>query len=237
MQTQTLLIDFLHMIDFHDLIPLFLATIVLALKPGPYMLALSSLAVRGDVPALFCFWLGSVTTVSLMYYLVLTGLSAIPDNFGLIFIFLKALAAVIFVSMGVLAVQEQDTYTEEEIEARVEKISARKALANISAGVTLGLSNPYDILFIFTAVPGLTGLTVFALQDVVVIRGTVILADVLVLCAYCIPLILIQKKLPRSLLRKVRIACGFLMIGIGVFLMINIALKFDLIKSDLVQVL
>ncbi len=224
------------MLTLHDLIPLFLAGIVLALKPGPYLIALTSLAAKGHIRALFFFWVGAITAVSLIYFIVLSGFNIIPENYGVLFIFLKAIAAMTFVAMGIKALKENEEFSDEEIEERAKKISVRDAFSNIFAGFTLGLSNPVDILFIFTAIPSLVSITVFSLRDIFLIRGTIILADILILCVYCIPLLLLRRKIPKTKFRQVRMFCGLAMIGIGVFLMVNIILQYDLIKSGLINI-
>lgn len=200
------------------------------------MLAMSSLVAKGNLRSFFFFWLGSTTTSTILYFIVLTGLSAIPENYGVIFIFFKAMAAVAFIMMGLFTIQENQEFSEQEIEERAKKISIRDTYSNIMAGFTLSLSNPYDIIFIFTVIPSLVGLTVFSLQDIMLIRGTVIVTDILVLCSYCIPIYLVRKKLSQEKLKKIRFFCGIAMIGIGIFLMTNILLQFDLIKSDLINV-
>ncbi len=225
------------MINIVDLLPLFFAALVLTLKPGPYMLAISSLAASGNIRALLSFWLGSTISLFVMYILILTGLSAIPEGLGFIFIFLKAIAAVIFIFMGAKTIQQAAEFSFEEAEKKANKISTRNLFSNFAAGSALSLSNPYDIIFIFTAVPALVGVTKFSILDALLIRGTITIVDIIVISSYCIPILLIRKKLSFTLLEKIRFGCGVAMIGIGIFLIANILMRSDLLKSDLLNIL
>jgi len=225
------------MLGFSDIIPLFFASVIMVLKPGPYVLATTSLAAKGNLRAFFVFWLGSTITSTIVYLIILRGLNFIPENYGIIFIFFKAMAAIAFITIGFLTMKENQDFSDEQIEARAKKISFRDAYANFMAGATLSVSNPYDIVFIFTVIPSLVGLTVFSFQDIFLIRGTIMLADILVISAYCIPVLILRQKLRKNKIHIIRQICGLAMIGIGIFLMFNIVLQSDLIQSNLIHAL
>lgn len=226
----------LFMLEFHDLAILFLAFLVILIKPGPEMLAFSSMAIKGDWRSIIIFWLGTTTGGTTLYFGILLTLSAIPENFGIIFIFIKSVAALIFVGMGLTGIQEAKEIPNKEAEEKIRKISMQTIFFNFTSGFLLTLGNPYVIIFVVTAVPALMNRLSFSVMDVVLIRSTVVFADILVLCAYCIPLFIVRKKIPEKYIQSVRFYTSLAMLGIGIFLIGNILLQFDLVKTNLINV-
>ncbi|MAS86565.1 MAG: hypothetical protein CMH30_01100 [Micavibrio sp.] len=204
-----------------SLLPLFLAVIVLCLKPGPYMMAFMSMAIDGKWKSMLVFWIGSVIAGTATYFFLLGTLSLLPPNFGFIFLFMKAAAAVMFVSMGLSALTQSIDQTKEAAAETKEKITTQSFLATIFAGFFLTLSNPYDLTFILAAVPTLAGTTHFSFMDILIIRGIVVTADILMLACYCVPLLFIRRAFSNERLRQLKLVSAIAMIVIGIFIFGN----------------
>jgi threonine/homoserine/homoserine lactone efflux protein len=217
-----------------DLIALFLAVIVLGLKPGPYMAAFVSMATAGQWRHMLVFWLGSVSAGTLLYFLLLSTLSLLPTGSGIVFLLLKATAAVIFINMGIHTLRVQsdlDSYDTPDME----KLTFSGFVKSIVSGFFLTLSNPYDILFVLTAIPTLVATYEFSALDILAIRGAVVSADILVLLAYCVPLLLIRTKLKPLTLQRMRQLSGLMMLLIGLYLVFNMFMRWDLHASGLLS--
>lgn len=218
-----------------DLFTLFLAVVVLAIKPGPYMLAFTSMAMDGRIKSMFFFWVGGTALGgTLLYFALLWGMSLIPEDFGFAFIFIKALAALIFINLGVISLKGTLELDQKAGFKKAEKISSQNILKNLLSGFFLTLSNPLDIIFVLTIIPALVGTMTFSFLDVFAIRGVVISADVLVLGSYCIPIFIFRNFLSKKSLKKLRVFSSWAMIAIGFYLLVNILfVQFDLYETGL----
>lgn len=212
---------------------LLVASIVLALKPGPHMLAYTTLALDGKWRELLAFWFGSMIAGGLMYLLLLGGMSLIPESFGLIFIFIKSAAAILFLNMGILGLRDTLAEDRKASKQRAKIITAHSLFKNAVSGFLLVLGNPYVIIFILTVIPAMVGSLSFTLMDVVMIYGIVIGADIVVVAGYCVPLLFVRNFLSDTLLRWARISSSVAMIIIGVLLAINMVFQYDLYKTGL----
>ncbi|MAS86566.1 MAG: hypothetical protein CMH30_01105 [Micavibrio sp.] len=205
-------------------IPVFLAFVIICLQPGPYLIAMTSLALEGRWKSLIIFWLGAATAGTCIYFIVLTSFNLIPDNFGFIFMFLKAAAAVLFVSMGVSSLNRSFKETKKASLKTQERITSSSFVQTMSSSFILTLSNPYVISFIFAGIPTITGQTSFSIIDILIIRTAVMSADVLVWSSLCIPLLFLRHFFSDTVLKKMNLLSSLIMIGIGIYLFITMLL-------------
>jgi threonine/homoserine/homoserine lactone efflux protein len=212
---------------------LLFASIVLALKPGPHMLAYTTLALDDKWRELLLFWFGSMIAGGIMYLLLLGGMSLIPESFGLVFIFIKSAGAILFLNMGILGLKDTLNEDRKASESKAEIISARSLFNNAISGFLLVLGNPYVIIFILTAIPAMVGSLSFTLMDIAIIYGIVIGADIIIVAGYCVPLLFIRNFLSDKLLRWARIGSSVSMIIIAIILVINMLNQYDLYKTGL----
>lgn len=197
------------------------------------MLTLISLSVAGKWRSILSFWLGYFIAATIMYLVLLKTLSLLPDSFGIVFIFLKAIAAIIFINMGMHGLREKvSEYEEGSIELR-KSIDDKGLLAKFGVGFVLAVSNPFDIVFILSVVPALTGITNFTTLDILTIRGIVAVTDFLVHASYCVPLLFIRNFLSVKFLDRLRTFSSMAMILIGFYIFINMLLKWDLLQGNL----
>lgn len=212
-----------------DLYALFVAVLILALKPGPYMLAFTSMSMDGRTKSMLFFWIGSVLAGTALYFAFLLGLSFIPTDFGFLFIFIKAIAAIIFINIGVSSLAKTLDADQKSGFKKAEEISSQNIFQNLLSGFFLTISNPLDIVFVLTVIPALVGSMNFSFWDVLAIRGVVIGADILVLASYCLPILFFRSFLSKKSLKRMRVFSSWAMIFIGLYLLGNMLfVQFDL---------
>lgn len=217
------------------LIPLFLASVVLVLKPGPYMMAMISLSVAGKWKSMLTFWAGFFFASGSLYFALLTTLSQLPAGFGIVFIILKAVAGLIFINMGFSGLKEKISDYEESSQETQKKISGQRLLATVGVGFILSISNPFELVFILSVVPSLTGLTSFTLIQISYIFGTMIFANVLISISYCLPILLIRNFFNDKILKALKTFSSWAMIGIGLYIIVTMFLRWDLLQSGLIS--
>ncbi len=220
-------------IGFEALTAVFLATVVLVLKPGPYVLSISSLAASGHWSKIASFMIGSYSGGTFIYVLLLTGLSYVTKfDLGFVFFLLKSLAAAWFIWLGIKGLLK-DNYNEQAVKDREAKFTRHSFFENFTAGFILTASNPYDILFVTGVIPALVHQSTFTLGDIFAIRGAVILADMITLCAYIVPMIMLRRILNHGQLDLIRIFASVLMIGVGLYIGYTAIMADDLMTSGI----
>lgn len=220
-------------LTFETAMILLSASIVLALKPGPHMLAYTSLALDGKWRELLSFWFGSMIAGGLMYVLLLGGMSLIPKSFGLIFIFIKSAAAILFLNMGFFGLRDKLSEDKKASKKKAKDMSTKSLIQNAVSGFLLVLGNPYVIIFILTAIPAMVNTLAFSLPDIAMIYGIVIVADIVIVAGYCLPLLFIRNFLSDQLLHWLRLISSVSMIIIAIILVVNMLNQYDLYKTGL----
>jgi|TARA_B100001971_G_scaffold196794_1_gene204920 threonine/homoserine/homoserine lactone efflux protein len=221
--------------ELSALLTLFMAALVLMIKPGPYMMTFIGLSLEGKWKSMLSFWSGYLVVRTAAYYVLLLTLSMLPAGFGMVFIFIKAIAAIIFISMGFSGLNEHISDYEKASEETQDKLHKLSHFKTVLAGGFLCLSNPYDLVFILVVIPALLGQTVFSVLEITYINITITLADIIVQLSYIIPLMMLRKIVSRPLLRKVKVGTSILLIGIGLYLFSTIFTRGDLTMTNLIS--
>jgi threonine/homoserine/homoserine lactone efflux protein len=221
--------------DYHSFITLFIASLILMIKPGPYMMTFISMSLEGRWKAMLSFWSGYVIVRTAAYYALLMTLSMLPTGFGMVFIFIKATAAVIFITLGINGLGESIRQYEEASEAQQKELKEKNLVQTFFAGSLLCLSNPYDLVFILVVIPALMSVTAFTFWDITYIHLTVTLADVIVQLSYILPLMFIRNFISRDMLKKVKTGTSIALIGIGIYIFATILIRSDLVQSGLLS--
>jgi threonine/homoserine/homoserine lactone efflux protein len=209
-------------------IPMFLAGLVYMLKPGPYVLAMSSLALDGRWKSMVVFWVSSMISGTFAYLLLLTGISFLPDKFGIIFIFLKAIAAIFFVIMGVNGLMRSNDIDLSNAAETKEKMTKQSFWESFNSGFMISLSNPYNIIFVIAVVPTIVNQFSFNVIDVLIIRLAVAASNAVVVIAYCTPILLIRKLIPQSFLAWIKIISSIAMLLIAAYIFFSMLSQWDL---------
>lgn len=211
-----------------------IACLFLLLKPGPHMFTMIGLCVAGRWRSALAFWTGYFISSTALYYVLLSTLSLLPTNFGVVFLMLKAIAAMLFIAMGFSGLQQRISEYEAGAEELQERITGISLLSKFGVGTILAVSNPYDILFILTVIPALTGLHSFTLTDIGIVRGIHGLTDFVITSAYCLPILFARNFLNAGLLSKLKTFSSIAMILIGLYIVVNMISQWDLKQGDLI---
>jgi threonine/homoserine/homoserine lactone efflux protein len=218
-----------------SLFTLFLAALVLMIRPGPYMMALISLCSEGKWRSALSFWSGYLIVAAALYYTLLTTLSLLPDSFGIVFIFLKSAAALLFIIMGFTGLKETIEQYKTDTKTLVQKADQSTVVRSALAGAFLCVSNPYEIIWVVVVIPSIVGGIAYSFFDITVIYLTCVAAGVLVNGSYCLPLILFSKKISSDFLQKIKIGSSVLLIAIGLYIFATILIRSDLVQSGLIS--
>ena len=221
--------------SWEAIIPLFIAAIILMLKPGPHMMTMISLSASGSWRSVTVFFWAYIAGSLIQYTFFLKTLSLLPPSFGMVFIFLKALAAMLFVSMGMKGFSEKLSDYKTTSKETQKQLADKNLLGKAGMGVFLSISNPIDIVFIITVIPALTGLSTFTFLDILIIRGLIAFADGLVASTYCIPILMAHNFMNDQILRKLKLLSSALMILIGLFIFYTLLTGADLKASNLLS--
>lgn len=221
-------------IGLDALIAVFFATIVLVAKPGPYVLAVSSMVASGQWRKCVVFLIGGYLGATFVYLLLLTGLTYIKQfDLGFLFFLLKSLAAAWFIWLGIKGFMQRDVNLT-AAEDRKRELEKSTDLEDFIAGFILSNTNPYIIIFVTGVIPGLVQQEVFSIADILAIRGAVILADMLTLMLYIVPMMLLHEFTGGKTLRAVKDLSSALMIGIGLYIGYTAIMADDLMVSGII---
>lgn len=221
------------MIGFDAFLAVFLAVVVLVIKPGPYVLSVASLVSTGHWKKVVSFLAGAYTAGTINYFLLLVGFTYIVSlNLGFIYFLFKTLAAVMLIYLGIKGLI-QEVASSDEIEEAEETFTHRSFIENAGAGFLLTLSNPYNFLFILGVIPTVTELSSFTLSDILAIRSVVILADLCALSLYIAPLLVLKQMVEGDVLNIIKQISSFLMIAIGLYIGYTALMADDLVSSGI----
>lgn len=213
-----------------------IAVIVLMLKPGPFMLTCMTLSFEGRWRSVVAFWSGYAAMRLVLYFTLLSSLTLLPQGFGMVFIFLKAFAAMLLFYMGLKGLQTVNNLDTEGAEELKGKIKPRNLLANFTLGGLIQLSNPYDYVFILLVIPGFFGTTSFSYMDISYIYFTVCAVDVIINGAYVVPILYFQKKIfSVALLKKVNLITSISLILIGIYIFATMFFRDAMVKTEMIS--
>lgn len=203
--------------DFQAIATLAFGVMVLAVKPGPGMLAVASRALGQGMGAVGAFVTGTNLVKILFFGLVVAGFTVGGEKLLFASILIKALAAVYLIRIGVKGLQEGGPpagWEDLDIE-RAEK--PRKALLweNFSAGFVLTLSNPFDILFFAGILPTILDVTKVGFGDFLTGAAVIVAADLVVAFSYAVPLALSRRLLGAKMLEKMNLLSSIAIILVG----------------------
>lgn len=199
------------------------------------MMALISLCAEGKRKSALSFWVGYALVSMCLYYFLLSSFTLLPNGFGIIFLFLKSTAAIIFIYMGFVSLSQNLSTYKEDAKTLKEKANKGDVIKSLSAGGILCLSNPYEIVWILAVIPSLLNMADFTLLNITAIFWTAILANVIVQSAYCIPILLAHNFITPSLLKKIKLGSAVALILIGIYIFSTIFTRGDLTMTSLIS--
>lgn len=189
-----------------------LAVGALAIKPGAGMMMVMSRAISQGMGAVLIFTAGFCIISILFLGLVIFGYKFVEVDLVFISIFIKSLAAVYLIWLGVKGVmkaQEKYYMAETKVETFVE---------NLSASLVLTLSNPLTIIFYAGIIPTILNVKTISFDDFVIFSVVIILVEYAVAIAYSSPLLLFRKKIPDSFLRGLAYFSSIVIMMVGLYI-------------------
>lgn len=222
--------------DIISFFPLAVAVFILMLKPGPVMITCMSLAFEGRWKSIISFWTGYLVVRTFMYFFLLSTLQTLPEGFGIVFLFFKAIASILFITLGIKGLQtsmEQASAASTELKERILPNNLRH---NFFMGGVLQVSNPYDYVFILAVIPSLMGTTEFSFSLIAMINIVVIILDVAVNAAYVLPILYFREKfLGKETLAKIKTISSVLLIFVGIYIFSTIFLRGEMVDTQLLS--
>ena len=215
---------------------LLFAILILMLKPGAVMLTSMSLAMEGRWRSILAFWGGFLTLHTCSYYFFLTTLSVLPHGYGIIFLFMKAIASVLFVVLGIKGLEShyaQDVESSEILEKKIEK---KNYLHTFMMGGFLQISNPYDYVFILTVIPAVLGKTSFTFLEITVLNFLVIGMGVLINALYIIPILKFRERfMSPALLKNIKKYTSIMLILIGLYIFSTMFFRGAMVSTEMLS--
>ncbi|MAS87688.1 MAG: hypothetical protein CMH30_06915 [Micavibrio sp.] len=215
---------------------LLFAILILMLKPGAVMLTSMSLAMEGRWRSIVAFWGGFLTLHTCSYYFFLTTLSALPQGYGIIFIFMKAIASILFIVLGVKGLESHYAKDVQSSEALEKKINKKNYLHTFMMGGFLQISNPYDYVFILTVIPSVLGKTSFTFMEITVLNFLVISMGVFINALYIIPILKYREKfLSPEILKNIKKYTSIMLILIGLYIFSTMIFRGAMVEADMLS--
>jgi len=168
--------------DFSTLFAFFVASIVLAITPGPDMTLFVSRALSDGRAAGFACVAGAMSGITVHTLMVALGLSALVVASPAAFFALKAVGAAYLMWLAIQAIRKGSSLT-----LPVSRPSGRGIMANWAQGLGVNLLNPKIILFFMTFLPQfvaasdphITGKLIFLGMFFVVVSTPIVIGIVL----------------------------------------------------------
>lgn len=140
------------------------ALAILFLTPGPVWVALTARTLSGGFHAAWPLALGVVVGDILWPFIAILGVSWVVSVFAGFMTVLRGVAAVIFITMGILIIRNADKTI-----ATDSRLTRPGLWAGFAAGVAVILGNPKAILFYMGVLPGFFDLTALTAADIAAI--------------------------------------------------------------------
>ena len=220
-------------------ISLALATLVLMIKPGPLVMTYISLAMAGKWKSILSFWAGYALFIGIAYAFFLSTLTLLPPGFGIVFLFIKSIASMMFISLGIHGLIKASSHasslhSSNTIEG---KISDDNHIKNFFTGGVLSLSNPYDYIFVLTVVPSIVGTNSFSPFEIAMIILITSLGHIIVNGGYILPVMIFRKFLKPNMVKIINTVSSGLMILIGLYIFSTMFLRTGLEDGGLLSMI
>lgn len=201
--------------EYSSLIAYAIAIAVLAIKPGPGVLAvISRVAERGFIG--FATYMSGAILGELVYLaIVFFGFSLFEDDLIFLSILLKTLASVYLIYLGVQTLVNLP----ENMDLNKHNVGvAENNWKDFTTGLMLTLSNPFVIVVFGGIVPEMVGQYETLFSTFLILALITVVVQVSIDFMYCSPLFLSRKLLSPKALYYLAIASGVIMILIGLYL-------------------
>jgi len=200
-----------------SIISLAIALFVLAVTPGPGVLATVGRSLSsGFRPAAF-FVLGILFGDLFFLSLAILGLGVVATAMGKFFIIIKILSCGYLIFLGLKLLIKPP----ENVEVKIQQNDGL-TFKNTLSGFGLTLSNPKTILFYVSFLPTFMNVTAFSLKDYFVASTEIIVVIGSVLLGYAYLTGFARKFISnKKIIRRVNRTSGALLVGVGIAVVVK----------------
>ena len=211
-------------ISFSDLIFYAFGIFVLFLTPGPVWIAIISRSITGGLSGAAPLAAGVAIGDIIWPTIAIAGSAALAASYANLLLYLKYLAVIIFVVLGINLINNQDS----KIGSQNLKLSKSRELAGFTAGLLVIIGNPKAALFYLGILPGFFNLSKLTIADCITIA---LVSSLIPFLGNLTLAVMVEKS--REILgsaaavRKLNILSGCLLIFVGLLIFIE-AIKHQL---------
>ena len=211
-------------ISFSDLIFYGFGIFVLFLTPGPVWIAIISRSITGGLNGAAPLAAGVAIGDIIWPTLAIAGSAALAASYANLLLYLKYLAVIIFVVLGINLINNQNS----QIGSQNLKLSKSRELAGFTAGLLVIIGNPKAALFYLGILPGFFNLSKLTIADCITIA---LVSSLIPFLGNLTLAVMVEKS--REILssaaavRKLNILSGCLLIFVGLLIFIE-AIKHQL---------
>jgi len=205
-------------ISFSDLIFYAFGIFVLFLTPGPVWIAIISRSISGGLNGAAPLAAGVAIGDIIWPTLAIAGSAALAASYANLLLYLKYLAVIIFVILGINLINNQNS----KIDSQNLKLSKSRELAGFTAGLLVIIGNPKAALFYLGILPGFFNLSKLTIADCITIA---LVSSLIPFLGNLTLAVMVEKS--REILssaaavRKLNILSGCLLIFVGLLIFIE----------------
>ena len=205
-------------ISFSDLIFYAFGIFVLFLTPGPVWIAIISRSITGGLNCAAPLAAGVAIGDIIWPTLAIAGSAALAASYANLLLYLKYLAVIIFVMLGINLINNQNS----KIGSQNLKLSKSRELAGFTAGLLVIIGNPKAALFYLGILPGFFNLSKLTIADCITIA---LVSSLIPFLGNLTLAVMVEKS--REILssaaavRKLNILSGCLLIFVGLLIFIE----------------
>ena len=205
-------------ISFSDLIFYAFGIFVLFLTPGPVWIAIISRSISGGLNGAAPLAAGVAIGDIIWPTLAIAGSAALAASYANLLLYLKYLAVIIFVVLGINLINNQNS----KIGSQNLKLRKSRELAGFTAGLLVIIGNPKAALFYLGILPGFFNLSKLTITDCITIA---LVSSLIPFLGNLTLAVMVEKS--REILssaaavRKLNILSGCLLIFVGLLIFIE----------------
>ena len=205
-------------IPFSDLIFYSFGIFVLFLTPGPVWVAIISRSIVGGLNAAVPLAAGVAIGDIIWPTIAIAGSAALAASYVNLLLYLKYLAVIIFVVLGINLINNQNS----KVSAQKFKLSKSSELAGFTAGLLVIIGNPKAALFYLGILPGFFNLNRLTITDCIAIA---LVSSLIPFLGNLALAVMVEKSREilssAAAMRKLNILSGCLLIFVGLLILIE----------------
>jgi len=198
--------------DIQAIITLSIAVFAFIVKPGPGIMMVVSRAMGQGIVAAIIALVGIEIAHTFYLSLVLSGLKFAEGDLVFITVFIKALAAVYLIWLGIRGLQS------DVVNMQIQSGAAVPAFDILSGAIILTLANPLVIVFYGGILPTILYIPLMTLGDALIVVAVTTTIGFLVSLGYALPAVLSRRFLTNKRLQQVSLFSSCVMILIGLII-------------------